>query len=495
MNIASNNQPILCTIFIPSRRTNHFSYMDILGPLPLLEHSIKCALNCSLLDDILVISNAPEFESLCNKHNINICYYSAKCENDKFDFEVEQIKAGVVWLEENLQKKYKTIINLSPDTPLRTASDIYDALKLFTESRSETLRSVLPKTSTGNSPLPGNGHVYDQEIQLLGAQSPERRNDSIYLHNHCIDVWFSKYLFGMNKSGNAKPTLYIMPEYRGWVIKNRFDFLVAESIYQNWTKFYFNSGYCEYWKKRTSQDNKEVDKTATESKFRLFFNHAIKEVESGARKILDLGCGFGRFFPMFLENGLDIYGIDISQDMINKAFHAYRNKVKELKVGQLESIEYQDNFFDVVITWAVFDATRQEKVIREILRTLKTGGVAVVTGKNDNYFADDEQAIIAEEMARRKRHPNHFTNYDRMKSYVQSLGGTFVGEYFFLRRGDFGNNVYLAEQPAKFYEWCVLIKKAAPLCTGKNEEELYSDFSRTFESQKREIPSKVKCSN
>ena len=45
-----------------------------------------------------------------------------------------------------------------------------------------------------------------------------------------------------------------------------------------------------------------------------------------------------------------------------------------------------------------------------MIRVTELGGRILITGKNDKYYADDEQAYIAEEAARKKGHPNYFTD-------------------------------------------------------------------------------------
>ena len=39
---------------------------------------------------------------------------------------------------------------------------------------------------------------------------------------------------------------------------------------------------------------------------------------------------------------------------------------------------------------ANFDACYQEKALEEMFRGCKNNGYIILTGKNDNYFADDE---------------------------------------------------------------------------------------------------------
>jgi ubiquinone/menaquinone biosynthesis C-methylase UbiE len=242
---------------------------------------------------------------------------------------------------------------------------------------------------------------------------------------------------------------------------------------EDWAQTYFNSEYGQYWRKKTHSD--DADKPADVDQFREIFSLAIEP-----RKLLDAGCGFGRLFPVFIEKGFNVYGIDICKDIMKIVYvkddgETSRNRIKELKVGRLENIEYPDEFFDVVVAWAVFDSVQQERALREILRVLRIGGIALITGKNDNYFPDDKQAIVAEIAAKQKGHPNYFTDYKRMVECIYYLGGAVVSEYFFPRRGDFGRNVYVTKQPDKFYEWCIVIRKELPTPDeGKTEECSFS---------------------
>jgi len=40
---------------------------------------------------------------------------------------------------------------------------------------------------------------------------------------------------------------------------------------------------------------------------------------SGTDKVLDLGCGYGRFYPIISNYSKNIYGIDVTYESINEA--------------------------------------------------------------------------------------------------------------------------------------------------------------------------------
>lgn len=100
--------------------------------------------------------------------------------------------------------------------------------------------------------------------------------------------------------------------------------------------------------------------------------------------VLDLGCGAGLDLYFYAkaagENGR-VYGLDISEDMVNKAkanMEAAGIKNAEIKCGHSDNLPFQDNFFDVVASNGIYNLSPdKEKVMREALRVLKPGGRTV----------------------------------------------------------------------------------------------------------------------
>lgn len=70
-----------------------------------------------------------------------------------------------------------------------------------------------------------------------------------------------------------------------------------------------------------------------------FFLNAIKGVDG---KVLEIGVGTGRFFTDALHAGADIYGIDISESMIN----ILRSKIGEDQQSRISMQNIIDFKFD-----------------------------------------------------------------------------------------------------------------------------------------------------
>ncbi|XP_066921757.1 methyltransferase-like protein 27 [Clytia hemisphaerica] len=100
-------------------------------------------------------------------------------------------------------------------------------------------------------------------------------------------------------------------------------------------------------------------------------------------EILDLGCGSGKTGASLLKLGFQkIDGIDPSTEMLEvaKEMGCYRNLVAG-KLTAEERLPYADNSFDGILCAGCFTVGHIEVKdgIPELLRVLRTGGVAVYT--------------------------------------------------------------------------------------------------------------------
>jgi hypothetical protein len=92
-------------------------------------------------------------------------------------------------------------------------------------------------------------------------------------------------------------------------------------------------------------------------------------------------------------------------------------------------------------------------------RVLKSGGTVLFTGKNNNYFPDDKEAMTAEINACKKGEPNYFTDVQLLLTKLDQFGYSLVLGRYFPRRGDIVKNNFLEDLPGKFYEYLLVLSK------------------------------------
>mgnify|MGYP001281726718 CR=1 FL=1 len=109
----------------------------------------------------------------------------------------------------------------------------------------------------------------------------------------------------------------------------------------NSIKKHMRDKYSNYW--ITAREKKygflEYDKNLIE--------YITENADKGEGRILEVGVGTGYpFATTFQEKGYDVYGIDISPQLVDKCKKSYPNI--KCEVGDAENLPYKDNFFDVV---------------------------------------------------------------------------------------------------------------------------------------------------
>jgi len=124
----------------------------------------------------------------------------------------------------------------------------------------------------------------------------------------------------------------------------------------------------------------------------------LKQVESFLRKdkkILDVGCGYGRIAVPLVKKGYDVYGIDLSEGYIKelRSELSHSRLSRRFKVADMCDLPFSDDTFDVVLClWSVFDELllrkEQVKALREMRRVLNKGGLAFIEG---HIYTDPSQ--------------------------------------------------------------------------------------------------------
>lgn len=97
------------------------------------------------------------------------------------------------------------------------------------------------------------------------------------------------------------------------------------------------------------------------------------------KRVLDYGCGLGKYSVFLAKNGSEVTGIDISDVSIEvareRATREGVDKQTHFLVMNCEALEFDDDSFDIVFNSGTLSCLDLQKALSEIVRVLKPDGV------------------------------------------------------------------------------------------------------------------------
>jgi len=113
----------------------------------------------------------------------------------------------------------------------------------------------------------------------------------------------------------------------------------------------------------------------------------LEMLEGVGGRALDIGCGPAMMEEALLERGFEVWGVDASTRMIafaRERMAAHRMAARcHLSVGDAEQLDFAEGFFDVIVCMGVLEYfPSHERLIGEMHRLLRRGGIAVLTVPN-----------------------------------------------------------------------------------------------------------------
>jgi SAM-dependent methyltransferase len=100
----------------------------------------------------------------------------------------------------------------------------------------------------------------------------------------------------------------------------------------------------------------------------------IREADLAGRRVLDIGCGTGRFLAQ-LAPIAKAWGADASPEMLEVA--RSRAGVAGLKLGTAEELPFKDGWFERATMWLVAHLVDRPRAFAEARRVLRPGGCFV----------------------------------------------------------------------------------------------------------------------
>jgi SAM-dependent methyltransferase len=107
------------------------------------------------------------------------------------------------------------------------------------------------------------------------------------------------------------------------------------------------------------------------------YEHVLDRAKIGTgTRVLDCGCGAGRFARMAADRGASVAGIDAAEGLI--AIAAERTPEGDFRVGDLEALPWPGDSFDVVTGFSSFQFADDKVWALTEARRVSQGSVAVV---------------------------------------------------------------------------------------------------------------------
>ncbi|MBN1804916.1 MAG: class I SAM-dependent methyltransferase [Sedimentisphaerales bacterium] len=124
-------------------------------------------------------------------------------------------------------------------------------------------------------------------------------------------------------------------------------------------------------------------------------------------RILEIGCGIGSIVSELSKNGYDITGTDISSRAIDYGLKKYGHI--KLQVCPAEELQFEENSFDVVLSFDLFEHIAQvDRHISEVRRVLKENGLYLLQTPN-KYSNVIFETLYHKSLKWRRVHPSLHT--------------------------------------------------------------------------------------
>lgn len=201
--------------------------------------------------------------------------------------------------------------------------------------------------------------------------------------------WFGSY---MSEDNPAECNTYIPTSEISWAVK----FFLDALYYKNIAEF------------ETACDSFHSQIEKGDGRYRIILQELNSLSENKKHRILDVGCGKGRYLKNLSEDAPDneYFAVDLSESVMT----FFDDDIAVKNQGSLTNIPFSDNYFDMVYACESLEhAIDIDNAILELGRVTKPGGKIIIIDKNlkalgrmeigswEQWFDEDELKGIMEQ--------------------------------------------------------------------------------------------------
>lgn len=121
--------------------------------------------------------------------------------------------------------------------------------------------------------------------------------------------------------------------------------------------------------------------------FQSFWNRELLDLLPGdaGGPVLDAGCGTGVLLEDLVERFEEVYGVDLSPDMLERV-KVDSPRLREVRVGDIEETGFPRGFFGTVFCrGSLHHAASRERAFAEMARVTRPGGYLLLTEPCDDF--------------------------------------------------------------------------------------------------------------
>ena len=211
-----------------SKRIKGKNVIDFFGK-PLILHTVSAAIESEKFDKIIISTDCEDIAKLCENYRVEIPFKRPAYLSSDWAKSEDVIKHAISEVELKYGVSVDTVTLLQPTSPLRTKSNIREAIDLFIESKAVKLASVCEL----ECPIEWCGKIDDSNIFHRYRQYDLKSQNfkKSYRLNGAIYIYKSK-IFKTENMIEANEIVYVMRKENSVNIDTNDDLEMAKYYYK-----------------------------------------------------------------------------------------------------------------------------------------------------------------------------------------------------------------------------------------------------------------------